>query len=295
MGKTSLMARGLYEAREAGAKVVLTDFQKLNTTHLESVEKLFLTLSEMIADQLELNIDPEDVWNSRRGPSMNFERFLRREILPNIPGRLVWGMDEADRLFSFNFASEVFGLFRSWHNERALSPEGPWHKLTLAISYASEAHMFITDMNQSPFNVGTRLVLTDFTLEQVGELNRRYGAPLRTSEALGKFYELLGGQPYLTRRGLHELTSHNADFAEFEIQAVRDDGPFGDHLRRILVSLAQDQRLSDTVRGMLVGKHTATTESFYRLRSSGIVAGDSACDMKPRCRLYKNYLKRHLQ
>jgi serine/threonine protein kinase len=295
MGKTSLVARGLQEARKAGAKVVLTDFQKLNASHLESVEKLFLALSEAFVDQLDMNIVPEDVWNSRRGPSMNFERFLRREILGKLPCRLVWGIDEADRLFSFNFASEVFGLFRSWHNERALSPEGPWQKLSLAIAYASEAHMFITDMNQSPFNVGTRLVLADFTSEQVNELNRRYGSPLKNTGELNGFYELLAGQPYLTRRGLHELTSRKTKFNEFEAQAARDDGPFGDHLRRILVSLAQDSGLSEIVRDMLSGKRSSTAESFYRLRSAGIVAGDSARDMKPRCRLYQIYLTRHLQ
>jgi serine/threonine protein kinase len=295
MGKTSLVARGLDEARKAGAKVVLTDFQKLNTSHLESVEKLFLALAEMISDQLEIQIDPQTVWNSRRGPSMNFERFLRREILPGIPGRLVWGMDEADRLFNFSFASEVFGLFRSWHNERALDRDGPWHKLSLAISYASEAHLFITDMNQSPFNVGTRLVLTDFTKDQVSDLNERYGAPLRSSEALKRFYDMLCGQPYLTRLGLQKLASQKMDLTQFESQAVRDDGPFGDHLRRILVSLAQDRQLYDIVRGILEGKPSATAESFYRLRSAGIVSGESAREMKPRCRLYENYLKRHLQ
>ena len=82
MGKTSLMARGLQEARKSGAKVVLTDFQKFNASHLESVEKLFLTLSEALADQLDMDIVP-DAWNPRRGPSMNFERFLRRKFCPS--------------------------------------------------------------------------------------------------------------------------------------------------------------------------------------------------------------------
>lgn len=85
MGKTSLMARGLQEARKSGAKVVLTDFQKFNASHLESVEKLFLTLSEALADQLDMDIVP-DAWNPRRGPSMNFERFLRRPS-NNLPAR----------------------------------------------------------------------------------------------------------------------------------------------------------------------------------------------------------------
>ncbi len=294
MGKTSLMARGLQQARRAGAQVVLTDFQKLNTTHLESVGILFRTLAESIADQLDLDLDLDQVWNPKRGPSMNFERFLRREVLDKIPSRVVWGMDEVDRLFSCSFGSEVFGLFRSWHNERSLDPSGPWQKLTMAIAYATEAHMFITDMNQSPFNVGTRLALEDFTSDQVGQLNQRYGGPLKDAAELADYYHLLGGQPYLTRRGLNEMASRHLDFRTFEAQACRDEGPFGDHLRRILVSLAQDPALCDIVRGVLGGHPTATTEDFYRLRSAGLMAGESAREMKPRCHLYQIYLTRHL-
>jgi serine/threonine protein kinase len=294
MGKSSLMARGLQQARQSGCKVILTDFQKLNASHFESVEKLFLALSEWIAEQLEIDVVAADVWNPRRGPSMNFERFLKREVLGKIPQPLVWGMDEVDRLFSCNFGSEVFGLFRSWHNERALDPTGPWQKLTLAIAYATEAHMFITDMNQSPFNVGTRLALADFTPAQLKELNKRYGSPLRSQPELRQFYDLLGGQPYLTRRGLHELTSRDLAFSDFETQAARDEGPFGDHLRRLLVSLAEDSNLCNFVREMLSGRHSAPLEVFYRLRSSGLVSGDSARDMKPRCKLYELYLTRHL-
>jgi hypothetical protein len=294
MGKTSLMARGLQDARKADARVILTDFQKLNASHLESVEKLFLALGESIAEQLEIDVNPAEVWNSRRGPNANFERFLKRDVLSKVSNSLIWGMDEVDRLFSCKFGSEIFGLFRSWHNERSLDPSGPWQKLTLAIAYATEAHMFITDMNQSPFNVGTRLVLADFNKEQVAELNRRYGSPLQNSLELDRFFHLVGGQPYLTRRGLHELTSHKVELSEFESKAASDDGPFGDHLRRLLVSLAQDAALCDVVQGMLTGRRSSTPEAFYRLRSSGLVSGESAKDMKPRCKLYEAYLLQHL-
>jgi hypothetical protein len=294
MGKTSLMARGLQEARKTGAKVILTDLQKLNASHLESVDKFLLTLAESIAEQLDTEGSPSDVWHPRRGPSMNFERFLRREILGKLPCPLVWGLDEVDRLFTCSFSSEVFGLFRSWHNERSLDPSGPWQNLTLAIAYATEAHMFITDMNQSPFNVGTRLALSDLTIEQVRELNRRYDGPLQDQSDLDRFYDLVAGQPYLTRRGLQELASRNLSFNDFENEAPRDEGPFGDHLRRLLVSLAQDSTLCDIMRGLLTGRRGASPEAFYRLRSSGLVTGDSAREMEPRCKLYALYLARHL-
>ena len=294
MGKTSLLARGLSEARKSGAKVVLTDFQKLNAGHLENINSFFLALGESITDQLELDdVVPEQNWSPRRGPSMNFDRFMRREILKRVPS-LVWGMDEVDRLFSTSFASEAFGLFRAWHNERSLDPSGPWQKLTMAIAYATEAHLFITDINQSPFNVGTRLALEDFTLEQVRELNRRYGNPLSEGSELDDFYDLLGGHPYLTRRGLHELATHEKSFEGFVARASRDEGPFGDHLRRILVMLAQDAEICSVVRDILAGRQSGKAEDFYRLRTSGIVIGESGRDMVLRCRLYEIYLKLHL-
>ena len=175
VGKTSLLARGLKLSRENRARIILTDFQQLNSTHLETIETFYMTIGYIIAEQLELNVFPEDIWKKNRAPSMNFERYLRREVLEKISEPLVWGLDEVDRLFSCSYGSEVFGFFRSLHNARALDPDSPWSRLTMIIAYATEAHLFITDLNQSPFNVGTRLILEDFNAEQISELNR----PLR--------------------------------------------------------------------------------------------------------------------
>jgi hypothetical protein len=294
MGKTSLLARGLQQARERGAKVVLTDFQKLNVADLESPTNLYLTLAESVAEQLDVPVLPQDVWDERRGANVNFERYLRREILGKLSAPLVWGLDEVDRLFSCSFGSEVFGLFRSWHNERALDPSGPWAGLTLAIAYATEAHLFITDMNQSPFNVGTRLGLEDFTSEQVAELNRRYRSPLKTDAEVGRFVHLVSGHPFLVRRALHEMTTQKLDIAALEAQADQDEGIFGDHLRRMLVLLARDPALTEVVRGTLRGQPCATSDNFYRLRSAGLMAGTSPSDVHPRCQVYASYLKRHL-
>jgi serine/threonine protein kinase len=294
VGKTSLLARGLQQAREAGAKVVITDFQSLSADCLESIGNLFLALAGLIADQLDLDVFPDQVWHSRLSPSINFERYLRREVFARFSSPIVWGVDEVDQLFTCAFGSEVFGMFRSWHNKRALDPQGPWHRLTLAIAYATEAHLFITNLNQSPFNVGTRLLLEDFTLEQVEELNRRYGSPLHDQAEVERYFHLVGGHPYLVRRGLYEMATHGLDLAALEARADHDEGPFGDHLHRILVSLTQDQALCEVAREVLQGQPCRTPESFYRLQSAGLMSGDSAQNVKPRCQLYANYLRRHL-
>jgi hypothetical protein len=164
----------------------------------------------------------------------------------------------------------------------------------LAIAYATEAHLFITDLNQSPFNVGTRLLLEDFIFEQVDEINKLYGSPLRENADVARYFRLVSGHPYLVRRGLYEMVTSNLDLPAFETQSDHDEGPFGDHLRRMLISLSQDQELCDAVRGMLHGKPCPTPESFYRLRSAGVVLGDSARDARLRCQLYATYLERHL-
>ncbi len=294
VGKTSLLARGLQKAREEGVAVALTDFQHLTATSFETVDKFLLTLAELIADQLELPTLPHQTWNNFLSPSSNFERYLRREVLAKIPSSLVWGLDEADRLFNFDYAGEIFGLFRSWHNLRALDPAGPWERLTLALAYATEAHLFITDLNQSPFNVGTRLSLGDFTLAQVAELNRRYTEPLRDGIELTRFYELVGGHPYLTQRGLYEMVTRGIDLATVEAQADRDEGVFGDHLRRMLLALERDPSLYDGLRLVLNGQPGMIMSHFYRLRSAGVLSGDSVEDARPRCELYARYLKRRL-
>jgi DNA-binding SARP family transcriptional activator len=293
VGKTSLLARGLQQARESGARVALSHLQMLNTPHLESADTLLLALAETLCEQLELEVQPADVWDLRRGASPNFRRYLRRTVLPALQGPLVWGLDEVDRLFACPFASDVFGLFRSWHDERALDPQGPWEALTLAIAYSTEAHLFITDINQSPFNVGTRLTLQDFTQEQVADLNQRYGAPLRAAGELARFFDLVGGHPYLVRRGLHELASHGCGLELFEKMAITEHWIYGDHLRRISVLTVRDAGLSDTLREVLAGRPCPARDSFYRLRSAGVLAGEDPSEAHFRSRLYARYLAQH--
>jgi DNA-binding SARP family transcriptional activator len=293
-GKTSLLARGLQHARAAGARVVLTDCQMFNASHLQTVERFLLALAQSLAAELDLDVWPQEVWNPENGANLNLELYLRREVLGKIDGPLVWGLDEVDRLFPCDFGSEVFGLFRSWHNRRHLNPASSWSRLTLAIAYATEAHLFITDLNQSPFNVGTRLALEDLTREHVADLNRRYLSPLRSEAEVDRFYRMVGGQPYLVRRGLHEMTTLGMEIGALEAQADRDHGLFGDHLRRMLVLLAKDPGLCEAVRGVLEGQACPTAESFYRLRAAGVLAGEAPRDARPRCQLYATYLAQHL-
>jgi hypothetical protein len=162
----------------------------------------------------------------------------------------------------------------------------------LLIAYATEPHLFITNLDQSPFNVGLKLSLRDFSSLEVERLNAMHSSPLN-AEQLKRFYSLLGGQPYLTRRGLSEV-ARGLDFEDMLTRADREDGPFGDHLRRILVVLARNPELKQAVGLTLAKKQRVSLEDLYRLRRAGIFTGETPEEAKPRCTLYDRYLRRYL-
>lgn len=293
-GKTSMLARALANARANGAKVLLTDFQSVELSRLSSLEALLLALSRSIADQLDLDVLPAHIWDPDLGPIMNFVRYLRRVVLAAMTVPLVWGMDEADRLFSSGCWNDLLALFRFWHNSRSLDPEGSWHRLTLAIAYTTEACPCIGDGQQPPLNLGTRLSIDCFSIRQVEELNFRYGSPLHDQGEVARFFGLVGGHPYLVRCGLHELAARNTDLATLETCAFEHGSPLGDHLRQLLISIARHDDDLEVLRKILKDGAGPTVESLSRLRSAGVMLGASPREAHIRCRLYALYLERQL-
>ena len=294
MGKTSLLSRGREYALQQEIKTVYTDCQMLSAPQLATQDSLLQALAEMLVEELELDVAPQSHWNPQRSSKMNMTQFMKKIVLASQPTAILWLLDEVDRLLACDFADEVFSMFRSWYNERSMQSQSPWKRLMVAIGYATEASLFISDPHQSPFNVGRRIDLADFIETEVRELNTRYGDPLRSDAELERFYRLLGGQPFLVRSGLDAMTSRRLSVAELEQSANREDGVFSDHLQRLL-NLLKRSGMTEAMRMVLHNGVCPTMESFLRLRAAGFVSGASMTDVRPRCLLYRNYLTRHLQ
>ena len=81
-------------------------------------------------------------------------------------------------------------------------------RLNLIVAHSTEPHLWIQDINQSPFNVGFPIRLDDFDKAHVTELNERHGGKLKTEDDLKELMELLGGQPYLIRQALYALATN---------------------------------------------------------------------------------------
>ena len=184
MQQDSAIGRGIGAVSEKGWRYATTDFQKLSSGQLESESAFYRVLAATLARQTGFDFDFEEEWQDNLTETMNMDDFMRA-LIKDSDRPLVWFMDEADRLFSTPFASSFYGLIRSWHNARATNPRGNWERLTIVIGYATEVHLFIKDLNQSPFNVGRRIDLPKFTLDETSDLNERYGRPFSGCRACG--------------------------------------------------------------------------------------------------------------
>jgi DNA-binding SARP family transcriptional activator len=293
VGKSSLLARGIEQAKQAGMQVVVSDFQRLDAASLESISTFYRCLLRQFHRKLALQVRPDDYWDENLSANENFEGYIQDVAIANSALPLLWCIDEADRIFDRDYRSSVFGLFRSWHNARAEGQDSAWSRFLLIMTYSTEAHLFIPDLHQSPFNIGTKMTLDDFTREQVAELNRLYDVPLSADE-LEPFYRLVGGHPFLVRLCLYEMKSHQLDLAGIESEAAQDFGLFRDHLERLGKAIAHDNDLSAGVRSLLRGDAGLSQLTFVRLRSAGIVAGSSTSSARLRCGLYERYFARNL-
>jgi hypothetical protein len=294
MGKTSLIGRGAKFVRDQGWRHVSTDFQKLSTSQMGSDDSFYRLLAATLARQLKFKYDFAEEWIDVFGANMNLDNFVR-SLLESSENPLVWFMDEGDKLFGLPYASDFFGLVRSWHNSRATEPGGPWSRFTVVIGYATEAHLFIQDLNQSPFNVGRHVLLQPFNIDQIWDLNGRYGNPLQRKAEAEALSNLVGGQPFLTRRALDVLARGQMDFSTLMATADRDDGAFGDHLKRILISVTQLPSVLSALKESLTSPvMTTQTDGFQRLLASGVLKQAEGSQVVLACELYRRYLSVHV-
>ena len=290
-GKSSLLVRGIHHVR-ASANVVYLDLQSIEHSVFESADGFLKYFAGAFARKLRLDIAMvNQVWRERLGPQDKLVKVMEEYILPRSDRQIVLAIDEADRLLEATFYSDFFALLRFWHNNRAIDPL--WNKLNLAMVIATEPYLLISNPNQSPFNVGIKLNLEDFSRDQVRELNLRHGEPIKEAELDG-FFSLLNGHPYLTRKALYLLVSENQTWKNLDNYATDDLGPFGDNLRRQLWFIHESDVLRSALRQVINHNKSENNEAVQRLMRAGLIKGIGDryfC----RCGLYERYFRKHLK
>jgi TIR domain. len=290
MGKSSLLVHAAAQARKLGRKVAFLDFQLVDEMMLKDPGRFFQSFCRWIADELELNPPVEVTWDSALGHVQSATKFMRNQVLKGFKEPVTLVMDEVDRMLGCRFRSDFFGMLRSWHNNRA--DHSDWRKLDLLLVISTEPYLLISNLKQSPFNVGQVIRLEDFNLAQTSQLNELHGSPFDPSQ-VQRLHQLLGGHPYLTRQALYRTVVGESTPEALLTNAADENGPFGDHLRRHLTRFSEH---SDLARAMLsiIRNQKCEDEILYnRLHGAGLAIRERD-SVLPRCELYAQYFGERL-
>jgi hypothetical protein len=253
-GKSSLLVRGVHHTREQGNRVVMVDLQRVDRDDLQTIDSFLRYVAHSLARRLRLPAGTVDrAWQQPWGTQDKLTYLMEDLILPG-DKPLLLAIDEADRLLETGYHTDVFGLIRAWHNSAAYDPL--WENLNIAMAISTEPYLLIADPNQSPFNVGLKLELEDFTPEQVADLNQRHRSPVATQD-LPALMSLLQGHPYLTRKALYFLVKESQTWAQLEQVAATDDDRVHRSVGKEVIEVGRIERTPPRfVHDPLVGTHS---------------------------------------
>jgi WD40 repeat protein len=205
MGKSSLMIRTATRLRQAGSAVAVLDLTSVGQNI--TVSQWYFGLLTRVGEQLSLEDDMIDFWQERceLGPMQRFFEALRYVAMPALDRRaeqgsepsLVVFVDEIDGVRALAFSTdEFFAGIRECYNRRPIDPV--LSRLTFCLLGVATPADLISDTRISPFNIGRRVDLGDFSSEEASVLAPGLGP--NSGALLKRILYWTGGHPYLTQR-----------------------------------------------------------------------------------------------
>lgn len=284
MGKSMLVRHACKAARQAGKRVALIDLKLFDGATLK--ERFYECFCQMVADELEIEQAFPASWATYPRPH-SCTKYLEK-LLRKADCRVVLVLDELERLLRLNGYDDFFSMLRHWHENQ---DEDTFARLDLVLIATLDLHRFTTRVTSSPFNVGQRLDLTDFSPEETRLLAHARGIPADIAERL---HQLLGGHPWLTNLAFDAYASNKL---KLTAQASTEDlltesSPFLDHLRQCLFRLQALETEAQEDAGRALHGKPCSEAAFVHLQGAGFLRGVAAAP-KPRCELYGAFLRRY--
>ena len=203
MGKSSLMVRTTRELRKQDIKVVILDFTAVGQN--VSPEQWYDGLLLGVGRQLDLEDELEDYWmdNQRLSPVQRWFGAIREIALAKLDQPIVIFCDEIDVVKSLPFRTdEFFGAIRECYNRRIHDPA--LNRLNFCLLGVATPAQLISDPNNTPFNVGNRIQLADFSLAEAQPLAAGIAPPnqdeVDATAILERIHYWTHGHPYLTQK-----------------------------------------------------------------------------------------------
>ena len=204
VGKSSIMIRTAERLAADGALPIIVDLTEFGAqTNAEQWFKGFLFA---VQEQAGLTTEASEWWSEQTHHTYahKFNRYLRDVALVERPERLVIFVDEIDTTLRLDFTDDFFTAIRFLYQHRAADPE--LTRLSFVLIGVATPGDLIKDSTRTPFNIGHRIDLTDFTIDEAAPLASHLPVtPAIGREVLQSILQWTGGHPYLTLRAVRSL------------------------------------------------------------------------------------------
>lgn len=200
MGKSSLRLRVDAVLRGRRVRSGSVDLSALGSTGV-TLEQWYFGLVDSVARSLGL-VNPGKFWERHRrlSPVLRWSRFLRSEVIGKIAAPVVIFVDEIDAVRSLPFsADDFFASLRLLYNARA--EDSACARLRFCMMGVATPGELMQDTARTPFNVGRRIRLDDFTqAEAKAFLPGLSGLSKEPVRLLETILDWTQGHPYMTHR-----------------------------------------------------------------------------------------------
>ncbi len=289
MGKSSLIVRTGMRLAQDGVHVVTLDLTGIGQNL--TPEQWYSGLLLNIGDRLDLEDELDDFWEDHEqlSPVQRLVEALRRVVLRQVDGRVVLFLDEIDVAQSLPFsANEFFAAIRHCYTRR--SEDAEFERLSFCLAGVATPSDLIDDPLTTPFNIGTRIDLSDFREDEAARLAEGLGREdVVAAMLVRRVLHWTNGHPYLTQRMCQAVqadasvrSSRDVDLLCEELlhsERARDQDPNLQFVRNQMLWRDLDHAAllgiyRDVVRGRRVA-NDETSPLIGVLRLAGIVIVDA--------------------
>jgi len=213
VGKSSLMVRTAQQLEKENIRSVTIDLSAIGVNVTQ--DEWYLGILNEIHTALDLKSDIFAWWEqfSQLGPSQRLNNFFRDILLKEVKEQVVLFFDEIDSTLSIPFSDDFYVALRAVYNAR--STVSDFKRLSFVLVGVAAPSDLISDNKRTPFNIGRRVEINDFTLAEALPLVEGLGQ--QAVQILTWVFQYTNGHPYLTQRLCAYLATIKESLTEEEI------------------------------------------------------------------------------
>ncbi|MCS6133849.1 hypothetical protein G3496_02710 [Shewanella baltica] len=195
MGKTNLLFNARRMLETDSRKFVYIDLSNNFETERECYNYIIDSIFDVLDDDLwEVRAEIDDIRVKTKTDHLSYTRSLSK-ILKSLDKDLILILDEIDALRTSDYSDNIFAVIRSNYFTRSNFVE--FEHLTYILSGVIEPKDLIKDRNKSPFNIGEKIYLEDFSYLEFSNFIKKSGIGV-SEETVEYIYSWTSGNPRLT-------------------------------------------------------------------------------------------------